>query len=413
MNNLPDNHTGASTTGGGPRLSLPPLSLYIHVPWCVRKCPYCDFNSHEHDSGGALPEDDYISALLDDLQHDLPYVQKREIHSIFIGGGTPSLLSANAYDRLLNGIQNSLRFSSDIEITLEANPGTAEREKFADYHAAGINRLSLGIQSFDAQQLKNLGRIHDHHDAERAIDFARKAGFKRMNLDLMYGLQQQTPEAALADIHKAISFAPEHLSWYQLTIEPNTAFFKHTPALPAEDTLIDMQDAGLALLHEQGYQRYEVSAFARPGEASRHNLNYWRFGDYLGIGAGAHAKLTEPHKHRIVRLRKRKQPAHYLQAAKHSLAQASSNLLVRYPYMADASPIEAADLPVEFLLNALRLREGFTISQFESLTGLPFSRHTKQVESLQHQGLLTVDGERISTTMRGYQFLNSVLEAFL
>ncbi|MDP3518337.1 MAG: radical SAM family heme chaperone HemW [Pseudohongiella sp.] len=396
-----------------PTLTLPPLSLYIHVPWCVRKCPYCDFNSHEHEGAGELPEEDYVSALLDDLQHDLVYVQQREIESIFIGGGTPSLLSARAYDRLFNGLQKSLHFSSDIEITLEANPGTAEREKFADYYSAGINRLSLGIQSFDPQQLKNLGRIHDQHDAERAIDYARKAGFKRLNLDLMYGLQEQTPDAALADLHKAIRFAPEHLSWYQLTIEPNTAFYKHTPPLPPEDALMDMQDAGLALLQEQGLLRYEISAFAREGEASRHNLNYWRFGDYLGIGAGAHAKLTEPRKNRILRLRKRKQPAHYLQAAKHSLSQASTNLLVRYPYMADASPIESQDLPVEFLLNALRLREGFTISQFESLTGLPFSGHLKQVESLQHQGLLTIEGERITTTARGYQFLNTVLEAFL
>lgn len=413
MTTPPSSDPGASSTAGTPALTLPPLSLYIHVPWCVRKCPYCDFNSHEHEGEGGLPEDDYINALLDDLHHDLMYVQKRQIHSIFIGGGTPSLLSASAYDHLLNGLQKYLRFSSDIEITLEANPGTAEREKFADYHAAGINRLSLGIQSFDAQQLKNLGRIHDQHDAERAIDFAHSAGFKRLNLDLMYGLQEQTPAAAMADLHKAISFAPEHLSWYQLTIEPNTAFFKHTPPLPAEDALIDMQDAGLALLHQHGYQRYEISAFARHGEASRHNLNYWRFGDYLGIGAGAHAKLTEPHKNRILRLRKRKQPGHYLQAAKLSLTQADNNLLVRYPYMADASPIEADDLPVEFLLNALRLREGFTVSQFESLTGLPFSRHTKQVESLQHQGLLSVDGERITTTERGYQLLNSVLQAFL
>jgi oxygen-independent coproporphyrinogen-3 oxidase len=379
----------------------------------VRKCPYCDFNSHEHEGAGELPEEDYVSALLDDLQHDLAYVQQREIESIFIGGGTPSLLSAHAYDRLFNGLQKSLHFSRDIEITLEANPGTAEREKFADYYSAGINRLSLGIQSFDPQQLKNLGRIHDQHDAERAIDYARKAGFNRLNLDLMYGLQEQTPDAALADLHKAIRFAPEHLSWYQLTIEPNTAFYKHTPPLPPEDTLIDMQDAGLALLQEQGLQRYEISAFAREGEASRHNLNYWRFGDYLGIGAGAHAKLTEPHKNRILRLRKRKQPAHYLQAAKHSLSQASTNLLVRYPYMDDASPIESQDLPVEFLLNALRLREGFSISQFESLTGLPFSGYLKQVESLQHQGLLTIEGERITTTARGYQFLNTVLEAFL
>ena len=404
---------GGSAALRTPALALPPLSLYIHVPWCVRKCPYCDFNSHEQEGAAGLPEDDYIAALLDDLHHDLKYVQQREIHSIFIGGGTPSLLSANAYDRLLNNMQKQLRFSSDIEITLEANPGTAEREKFADYFSVGINRLSLGIQSFDPRQLKNLGRIHDHHDAERAIDFARKAGFKRLNLDLMYGLQDQTTESALADLHKAISFVPEHLSWYQLTIEPNTAFFKQTPPLPPEDTLIDIQDAGLALLSESGLQRYEISAFARTGEASRHNLNYWRFGDYLGIGAGAHAKLTEPHKNRILRLRKRKQPAHYLQAAKHSLSQADSNLLVRYPYMADASPIDADDLPVEFFLNALRLREGFTISQFESLTGLPFSRHSKQVESLQHQGLLTADGERITTTERGFQFLNSVLEAFL
>lgn len=404
---------GASSPMQRPALVLPPLSLYIHVPWCVRKCPYCDFNSHEHEGPGDLPEADYITALLDDLAHDLKYVQNREIHSIFIGGGTPSLLSARAYDHLLNGLQKSLVFSSDIEITLEANPGTAEREKFADYHSAGINRLSLGIQSFDPQQLKNLGRIHDHHDAERAIEYARNAGFSRLNLDLMYGLQEQTPDAALADLNKAISFEPEHLSWYQLTIEPNTAFFKHTPPLPPEDALIDMQDAGLALLADSGLMRYEISAFARAGEASRHNMNYWRFGDYLGIGAGAHAKLTEPRKNRILRLRKRKQPAHYLQAARHSLSQTDSNLLVRYPYMADASPIEAEDLPVEFLLNALRLREGFTVDQFESLTGLPFSRHTKQVESLQHQGLLIVDGDRITTTDRGYQFLNSVLQAFL
>ncbi|MDO8907889.1 MAG: radical SAM family heme chaperone HemW [Pseudohongiella sp.] len=413
MSTLPSDDNSADSTSIAATLTLPPLSLYIHVPWCVRKCPYCDFNSHEHEGAGGLPEDDYITALLDDLRHDLKYVQNREIHSIFIGGGTPSLLSARAYDRLLNDLQKSLTFSHDIEITLEANPGTAEREKFADYFSAGINRLSLGIQSFDPQQLKNLGRIHDQHDAERAIEYARSAGFERLNLDLMYGLQDQSPEAAVADLRKAISFAPEHLSWYQLTIEPNTEFYKKTPPLPPEDALIEMQDAGLSLLHDNGLMRYEISAFARAGEESRHNLNYWRFGDYMGIGAGAHAKLTEPHKNRILRLRKRKQPGHYLQAAKHSLSQADSNLLVRYPYMADASPIEAEDLPVEFLLNALRLREGFTVSQFESLTGLPFSRHSKQVESLQHQGLLTVDGERISTTERGYQFLNTVLEAFL
>jgi len=392
-------------------LTLPPLSLYIHVPWCVRKCPYCDFNSHAQN--GELPEDEYIDALLDDLNHDLNYVQGREILSIFIGGGTPSLLSAKAYEKLFADMQQKLHFASDIEITLEANPGTAEREKFADYFALGINRLSIGVQSFDAGHLQRLGRIHDANDAERAIEFARKAGFKRLNLDIMYGLGEQTPEQAIADLQRAISFEPEHLSWYQLTIEQNTAYYKQPPPIPPEDSIIEMQDAGLAMLAANGLQRYEVSAFAREGEASRHNLNYWRFGDYLGIGAGAHGKITQPLQGRILRMRKRKQPDHYLQAARYSKAQAEKNLVARYPYLADGTPIEKEDLPLEFLLNALRLREGFTVSQYEALTGLPFSDLGKRVESLTHQGLLTADGERITTTERGYQFLNSVLGAFV
>ncbi|MAY54973.1 MAG: YggW family oxidoreductase [Gammaproteobacteria bacterium] len=393
-------------------LTLPPLSLYIHVPWCVRKCPYCDFNSHENESG-ELPEDDYITALLDDLKHDLKYVQRREIQSIFIGGGTPSLLSAKAYARLFEGLQQHLTFASDIEITLEANPGTAEREKFADYFLAGINRLSLGVQSFSPEQLKNLGRIHDSQDAERAIEYARNAGFKRLNIDIMYGLQQQAPEQALADLERAIGFDPEHISWYQLTIEPNTAFYKQPPPLPAEDTLIDMQDAGLALLEGAGYQRYEISAFAKQGEQARHNINYWQFGDYLGIGAGAHAKLTQPHRQRVLRLRKRKQPGHYLAAAKHSLAQESTNLANRYPYLADASPIEAEELPLEFLLNALRLREGFTKTQFEQRTGLPYTVIADKVSVLQKQGLMDSSDEQVTTTIRGYHFLNSVLGYFV
>jgi len=392
-------------------LTLPPLSLYIHVPWCVRKCPYCDFNSHAQN--GELPEDEYIDALLDDLNHDLNYVQGREILSIFIGGGTPSLLSAKAYEKLFADMQQKLHFASDIEITLEANPGTAEREKFADYFALGINRLSIGVQSFDAGHLQRLGRIHDANDAERAIEFARKAGFKRLNLDIMYGLGEQTLEQAIADLQRAISFEPEHLSWYQLTIEQNTAYYKQPPPIPPEDSIIEMQDSGLALLAANGLQRYEVSAFAREGEASRHNLNYWRFGDYLGIGAGAHGKITQPLQGRILRMRKRKQPDHYLQAARYSKAQAEKNLVARYPYLADGTPIEKEDLPLEFLLNALRLREGFTVSQYEALTGLPFSDLGKRVESLTHQGLLTADGERITTTERGYQFLNSVLGAFV
>lgn len=396
-------------------LELPPLSLYIHVPWCVRKCPYCDFNSHEQK--GELPEDDYIDALLDDFRHDLPYVQKRAINTIFIGGGTPSLLSARAYDRLLNGLQAMATFASDIEITLEANPGTAEREKFADYHSAGINRLSLGIQSFDPQQLQQLGRIHNEHDAVRAIEYAHMAGFSRLNLDIMYGLQAQSLTSAMSDLQQAIDAAPEHISWYQLTIEPNTVFFKHPPPLPPEDTLIDIQDSGLTLLADNGFNRYEISAFARTGGQSRHNLNYWRFGDYLGIGAGAHGKITQRSRQRILRMHKRRQPGHYLQAAalvkKQAQNQQAGNLLNRYPYLADAGPIETDQLPLEFLLNALRLRDGFTREQFEQRTGLAFSEIAKQVESLQQRQLLQVDGNRISTTDTGYQFLNSVLEAFV
>jgi putative oxygen-independent coproporphyrinogen III oxidase len=402
--------TSARTT-----LELPPLSLYIHVPWCVRKCPYCDFNSHEQK--GPLPEDDYIDALLDDFRHDLPYVQKRSISSIFIGGGTPSLLSAQAYDRLLNGLQKMADFAADIEITLEANPGTAERNKFTDYRSAGINRLSLGIQSFNPQQLQQLGRIHDEHDAARAIEFAHKAGFSRLNLDIMYGLQDQALESAMSDLQQAVAAAPEHISWYQLTIEPNTVFFKHPPPLPPEDTLIDIQDSGLALLAGHGFERYEVSAFAQAGGQSRHNLNYWRFGDYLGIGAGAHGKITQRSRQRILRMHKRRQPGHYLQAAAAAKSQreahGAGNLLNRYPYLADAGPIEAEELPLEFLLNALRLREGFSKTQFEQRTGLSFALLTDRVSVLQTQGLMEVSGDQLRTTDKGYQFLNSVLGYFV
>lgn len=400
-----------NTSSKTPVLQLPPLGLYIHVPWCVRKCPYCDFNSHEQTQ--ELPEADYINALLDDFRQDLPYIQQRAISSIFIGGGTPSLFSAQSYDRLLNGLRSMVSFTTDIEITLEANPGTAEREKFADYFSAGINRLSLGIQSFDPEQLKHLGRIHGADDSRRAIDFAHRAGFKRLNLDIMYGLRDQTAEAALSDLEQAIAAQPEHISWYQLTIEPNTVFFKHPPPLPPEEALIDMQDAGLALLADAGFERYEISAFAQTGGQSRHNLNYWRFGDYLGIGAGAHGKITQISLQRILRMHKRKQPVHYLTAARQHLEQSPTNLLQRYPYLADAAPIEQDELPLEFLLNALRLREGFTRSQFEQLTGLSFDLIGKQVESLQQRQLLRFDGERVFTTDRGYQLLNSVLEAFL
>lgn len=385
--------------GQAPALTLPPLSLYIHVPWCIRKCPYCDFNSHQ--SKGELPEDEYVAALLSDFVQDLPYVQGRSIQSIFIGGGTPSLFSADAYDTLFNGLLRYASFTDDIEITLEANPGTAEMMKFADYRRAGINRLSIGIQSFDEQQLGHLGRIHNSAESRRAIDFARRAGFDNLNLDLMYGLKDQSCEQALADLHAGLSHAPEHLSWYQLTIEPNTEFYKRPPTLPPEDELINIQEAGLALLRDSGFQRYEISAFARQGHRSRHNLNYWRFGDYLGIGAGAHGKITLPGERRLLRTRKNRQPGHYLQGA--SAMQ----------FTAGSDDIAQDDLALEYLLNVLRLQEGFTAGAFEAATGLGYGVIAKQIESLLGKSLLCMDNDRIRPTEKGLQFLNTVLEEFL
>jgi oxygen-independent coproporphyrinogen-3 oxidase len=363
----------------------------------VRKCPYCDFNSHQ--KNGELPESAYVDALIADVEADLPGVQGRALQSIFIGGGTPSLFSAQAYDRLFNALQRHIAFAPDIEITLEANPGTAERARFADYRRAGINRLSIGIQSFDPQQLQQLGRIHDDADAHQAIDFARAAGFDNFNLDLMYGLQGQTPAAALQDLRTALEHAPTHLSWYQLTIEPNTEFFKRPPPLPEEDTLIDIQDAGLALLGAQGYERYEISAFAQPGRQARHNLNYWRFGDYLGIGAGAHGKLSWPQRDEILRTRKKRQPAHYLQRPGEALAE--------------SVPIAHDERGIEYLLNVLRLRDGFTPAQFEAATGLGFEPLAKRVSSLQRRDLLQQDHDLIRPSAKGLQFLNTVLQEFL
>lgn len=378
-------------------LLLPPLSLYVHIPWCVRKCPYCDFNSHERTS--TLPEQEYIDALLQDFASSQRFFQGRPLQSIFFGGGTPSLFSAQAFDQLLTGINQQIAFASAIEITLEANPGTAERQKFADYRRVGINRLSIGIQSFDDLQLHALGRIHGSEDAIKAIEFARAGGFDNFNVDIMYGLKGQTTAAAMRDLNTAIALKPTHLSWYQLTIEPNTEFYKRPPILPVDDALIDIQDNGLALLHSHGYSRYEISAFAKKNRQSQHNLNYWRFGDYLGIGAGAHGKITDAGKQTIVRTRKKKQPDHYL-ADSHSA-----------PAPIDA--IAQDDLAIEYLLNVLRLAEGFTAEHFERSTGLGFDTIQKQVSSLQNQGLMQVEGQLIRPTEKGQQFLNSVLEAFL
>lgn len=378
-------------------LELPPLSLYVHIPWCVKKCPYCDFNSHAAKS--TLAESDYVSALCDDFDHELDRIEPRTLQSIFIGGGTPSLFAAGAYERLLNHIQKRSSLAADIEITLEANPGTAEAIKFKAFRATGINRLSLGIQSFNDRQLQNLGRIHDGNQARVAIDIARQSGFENINLDLMHGLPGQESDAAIEDLLTALDFQPQHISWYQLTIEPNTVFHRHPPALPRETVLSEIQDKGEQLLQDNCLQRYEVSAYALPGRQSIHNVNYWQFGDYLGIGAGAHGKLTLPDQRTIIRTRKVKQPEHYLR-----------NELARD---ANISNISQAERPLEFLLNALRLKQGFTISMFERRTGLPFSTITKQVEYLISSELLQRAGERINTTARGFRFLNTVLEEFL
>lgn len=378
-------------------LELPLLSLYVHIPWCVRKCPYCDFNSHE--SNGELPETQYIDALLQDFRNAKQYAQGRTLQSIFFGGGTPSLFSAPGYVRLLKGLQEIIPFSVDIEITLEANPGTAEREKFADYRRAGINRLSIGVQSFDDLQLHSLGRIHGSDDARSAIEFAREAGFDNLNIDIMYGLRGQTTASAMRDLKTAIAFEPEHLSWYQLTIEPNTEFYKRPPVLPEDDALIDIQDSGLALLQTNGYARYEISAFARKAKMARHNLNYWRFGDYIGIGAGAHGKITQVAQGQIVRTRNKKQPEHYLNT--------------QQKFLAEITPIPVGELAIEYLLNVLRMPEGFSTSAFEAATGLGFELIQKQVSSLQVQELLSFEDSHVRPTEKGQQFLNSVLETFL
>ncbi|MEX0963212.1 MAG: radical SAM family heme chaperone HemW [Pseudohongiellaceae bacterium] len=378
-------------------LELPPLSLYIHIPWCVKKCPYCDFNSHEAQT--EIPEQDYVEVLCQDFDRDYEFCDERAIHSIFIGGGTPSLFAAKSFDKILQYIQSRARLSSDCEITLEANPGTAEAAKFAGYFSAGVNRLSLGVQSFNDSQLRNLGRIHSSGESRRAIELARNAGFENFNLDLMHGLPGQTIEAAMQDLQSALGFDPPHISWYQLTIEPNTVFHARPPALPDEPVLNALEEAGLLLLAENNYERYEVSAFTKGNRPSRHNLNYWEFGDYIGIGAGAHGKITVPVSDSIVRTQKHRQPIHYLSNS------IQSNL--------KRTEIALDERPIEFLLNALRSRRGFTESMFQDRTGLPFSVIGKKVEYLLDNGLLQQKEGRIAASDRGYRLLNSLLQEFL
>ncbi|SFV02490.1 radical SAM family heme chaperone HemW [Pseudoduganella namucuonensis] len=376
--------------------ALPPLSLYIHWPWCVRKCPYCDFNSHE--AKGEVPEQAYLDALRADLEMALPLIWGRRIQTIFIGGGTPSLMSAAALDRLMSDVRTLLPMDTDIEITMEANPGTFEAEKFKSYRASGINRLSIGIQSFNEAHLKALGRIHDGGEARRAVEIAL-ANFDNFNLDLMYALPSQTLEEARTDIETAMSFKPPHLSLYHLTMEPNTVFAKYPPALPDDDASADMQDMIAEMTAAHGYGQYEVSAYARPGHRARHNLNYWTFGDYIGIGAGAHSKISFPH--RVLRQARYKQPKSYMEQVK-----AGNPVQEEYEIGRD-------DMGFEFMLNALRLHEGFAPNLFAERTGLTINAIEKGLDEAEAKGLLYRDHMLIKPTELGQRFLNDLQQIFL
>ncbi|MDN3525011.1 radical SAM family heme chaperone HemW [Halomonas sabkhae] len=380
--------------------ALPPLALYVHVPWCVRKCPYCDFNSHGVGRGAALPEEAYLAALIDDLKADLPLAAGREVVSVFIGGGTPSLMSASFYRRLLQALEACLPLAEDIEITLEANPGTLERGRFAGYRAAGINRLSLGVQSFQDEQLTALGRIHSGDDAQAAVQEAREAGFDNLNIDLMHGLPGQSVASALADLDQALALAPEHLSWYQLTLEPNTEFHSHPPTLPEEEVLWDIQDMGHDKLEAAGLARYEISAYSRPGRRARHNLNYWQFGDYLGIGAGAHGKLSARAEGELAieRRWKARQPEAYLR--RHQDPRG---------FVAGRSPVSDDELPLEFAMNALRLVDGVAMATWEANAGKPASLMHARLQEAREKGLLVEDTRRLQASSRGLLFLNELL----
>ena len=372
--------------------ALPPLALYAHLPWCVRKCPYCDFNSHER--GDALPEREYVDALVTDLEAMLPAVWGRRLSSIFIGGGTPSLFSPEAIDRLLAAVRARLTLEPGAEVTLEANPGTAEAGRFRGYRAAGVNRLSLGIQSFDDGKLRALGRIHSAQEARRAIEMAQ-ASFENINLDLMYGLPGQALEEARADLREALRFGTPHLSAYQLTLEPNTVFYRKPPPLPEHDACADMQLAVEELAAEAGFEHYETSAFARPGMRCRHNLNYWEFGDYLGLGAGAHGKISFAD--RVTRHERAKQPREYMAGAGTALEKV----------------IAPRELPFEFMLNALRLVDGVAAGLFPLRTGLDAAVIARRLALAQEKGLVAEDPLRIRPTRRGRLFLNELLQLFL
>lgn len=375
-----------------------PLSLYIHLPWCIRKCPYCDFNSHQLRS--SIPETEYVDALIADLKQDLKLLSTpRSLGSIFFGGGTPSLFSAASIDRLLTEIAKLIQFDSQIEITLEANPGAVEQERFKGYRQAGVNRLSLGVQSFSDKHLKLLGRIHDASAASKAYDTALRAGFNNINIDLMYGLPDQTVADALADLTTAIDLAPSHLSWYQLTLEPNTVFSKFPPTLPDENILEEQELVGKILLADNGFRQYEVSAYCQTKHECQHNLNYWLFGDYLGIGAGAHSKLTDHRTLSVTRINKLRQPKDYLSVEK--------------PFIAEQKVICPTELTFEFMLNALRLNQTIPINLFEERTGNKFDTIIPTLIKAKEREFIDYDEEKFTVTSLGRQFLNDLTAMFL
>ncbi|WP_455208143.1 radical SAM family heme chaperone HemW [Kaarinaea lacus] len=379
--------------------SPPPLSLYIHTPWCVRKCPYCDFNSHAIKD--QLPEEEYLKALLNDLEEDLPKVWGRRVQSIFIGGGTPSVLSPEFYDRLFSALRALVMINANAEITMEANPGTTDFAKFKGFRETGINRLSIGVQSFDDEKLQVLGRIHNANDVLNAFDAARQAGFTNINLDLMFGLPAQSVQQGLRDIEQALLLQPEHLSYYQLTIEPNTFFYNRPPSLPEDDLIWEIQHEAQLRIAENGFTQYEVSAYAQPNKRCAHNRNYWEFGDYLGIGAGAHSKLTDVNQQKIIRLIKEKHPREYLSKV------SQSSLII------DEKTLNQNDLAIEFMMNALRLSAGFPVALFSERTGLPITVVEEPLQRAEQQGLIEWTMDTIRPTEKGLLFLNDLLGLFL
>lgn len=375
-------------------MTLPPLSLYVHIPWCVRKCPYCDFNSHE---AASIPESEYVAALLQDLNLDLAFAQGRKLSSIFFGGGTPSLFRASSIGTILDAAERSIGFADDMEITLETNPGTAEYDNLTGYKSAGLNRISFGVQSFNDAHLRALGRIHSSDEVLRAYDQARRAGFNNINLDLMHGLPQQTQAQAEADLRQAIALSPEHISWYQLTIEPNTVFYSRPPKLPEDEILWDIQEAGQAILERGGFAQYEISAYSIPGRQARHNLNYWEFGDYLALGAGAHGKITCADG-TIQRYWKTRKPADYLAPDK--------------PFTAGQNPVAHEQQLLEFMMNVLRLVDGVPQYRFAERTQLSDTALSKPKAELVARGLMVDSPTQLQATSLGLRFLNDTLAVF-